>query len=225
MSLRYVEGPTPVLSESCGACSANVSTWTATTRVGSKEAEAGNAAGNCDGPCHREVVPKVAPAMPDGSAKFTPPESNLPRLEGMKKVRELPPRALVADDNSDLQAIFSRQLNLLGFEVVGVGNGRDAVDLALAACQAGNAFDLILMDLEMPIIDGYEATRRIRAGGYSGPILALSAHSSDDHVLDCIKMGCNGCICKPIEWVQLAHLIHRFVPGRSAPGPIVIPDH
>ncbi len=89
----------------------------------------------------------------------------------MKKVRELPPRALVADDNSDLQAIFSRQLNLLGFEVVGVGNGRDAVDLALAACQAGNAFDLILMDLEMPIIDGYEATRRIRAGGYSGPIL------------------------------------------------------
>ena len=58
----------------------------------------------------------------------------------MKKVRGLPPRALVADDNSDLQAIFSRQLNLLGFEVVGVGNGRDAVDLALAACQAGNAF-------------------------------------------------------------------------------------
>ena len=131
----------------------------------------------------------------------------------------------MAEDNSDLQAIFSRQLNLLGFEVVGVSNGRDAVDLALAACQAGNAFDLILMDLEMPIIDGYDATRRIRASGYSGPILGCSAHSSDDHLLDCIKMGCNDCICKPIEWVQLAHLIHRFVPGRSASGPILIPDH
>jgi CheY-like chemotaxis protein len=137
---------------------------------------------------------------------------------------ESPLRVLVADDNSDLRQIFSRQLNLLGLEAVGVGNGRDAAGLALAAHQAGNPFDLILMDLEMPIVDGYEAIRRIRAGGFIGPILALSAHSSDDFLLDSNKMGCNDCICKPIDWTQLANVIHRFVPGWNALGPILIPD-
>jgi len=131
----------------------------------------------------------------------------------------------VAEDNRDLQQIFARQLNLLGLEVVGVGNGRDAVDLALAAYHAKNPFELILMDLEMPIIDGYEATRRIRDGGFSGPILALSGYSSDDYCLDIINMGCNDCVCKPVDWSQLTDLIRRFVPGCNAPGPILIPDN
>ena len=169
-------------------------------------------------------MPEVGPSAPRAGAGLTPPASALPRLEEMSLAPELPPRVLVAEDNSDLQPIFARQLNLLGLEVVGVSNGRDAVDFVLAAYEAGNPFDLVLMDLEMPIVDGYEATRRIRAGGFSGPILALSAHSSDDHRLDSIKMGCNDCICKPIDWIQLADLIRRFVPGCNAPGPILIPD-
>jgi CheY-like chemotaxis protein len=77
---------------------------------------------------------------------------------------------LLAEDNRDLQQILARQFTLLGLEVVGVTNGRDAVELALAAHGVGNPFDLIVMDLEMPIVDGYEATRRIRDGGFTGPI-------------------------------------------------------
>ena len=180
-----------------------------------------------DGPRHREVVPEIGFPAPDAGAKFAPPGSALPRPEevGLALAPELPPRVLVAEDNFDLQQIFARQLTLLGLEVVGVGNGRDAVELALAAYQAGNPFDLVLMDLEMPIVDGYEATRRIRDGGFSGPILALSAHSSNDYRLDCIKVGCNDCICKPIDWIQLTDLIRRFVPGCHVPGPILIPDN
>jgi CheY-like chemotaxis protein len=120
---------------------------------------------------------------------------------------------LLAEDNRDLQQILAHQLTFLGLQVVGVTNGRDAVDLAQAAQAAGNPFDLILMDLEMPIVDGFEATRRLRSGGYSGPILALSAHSSDDHRLDCLKMGCNDCLGKPFDWSHLADLIRRFIPG------------
>jgi CheY-like chemotaxis protein len=195
-----------------------------TSGPASGEPGTGVAGDKRDGPRHREVVPGVAPFAPDADARFTPPGSALPRLEEAGVAPELPPRVLLAEDNSDLQPIFARQLSLLGLNVVGVGNGRDAVGLALAAHQAGNPFDLILMDLEMPIVDGYEATRRIRAGGFNGPILALSAHSSDDYRLDSIKLGCNDCICKPVDWIQLADLIRRFVPGYNAPGPIFIPD-
>ncbi len=170
-------------------------------------------------------MPEGGPSTPDAGAQFAAPGSAVPRPEEVSLDPELPPRVLVAEDNSDLQQIFARQLTLLGLEVVGVGNGRDAVDLTLAAHQAGNPFDLILMDLEMPIVDGYEGTRRIREGGFSGPILALSGHSSDDYRLDSIKMGCNDCICKPIDWSRLADLIRRFVPGCNAPGPILIPDY
>ncbi len=122
------------------------------------------------------------------------------------------PRVLLAEDNHDLQQIFARQLTLLGLEVLAVNNGRDAVNLALAAYKAGNPFDLVLMDLEMPIIDGYEATRQLRDAGFTCPILALSAHSTDDNRLDCIKMGCDDYLCKPIDWGFFAKLIRRFFP-------------
>jgi CheY-like chemotaxis protein len=130
-------------------------------------------------------------------------------------------RVLLAEDNHDLRQIFARQLTFLGLEVLAVTNGRDAADYALAAHTVGNPFDLVLMDLEMPMIDGFEATRRIRAGGYKGPILALSAHSTDDNRLDCLKIGCDDCLCKPIAWNQLAKVIRKFVPGIQESGPIL----
>jgi CheY-like chemotaxis protein len=124
----------------------------------------------------------------------------------------MPPRVLLAEDNRDLQRILAHQLTFLGLEVIGVTNGRDAVELTLAAHTAGNAFALVLMDLEMPILDGFEAIRRLRDSGYSGPILALSAHSVDDNRLDCLAMGCNDCLCKPFDWSQLADLVRKFIP-------------
>ena len=225
MMSRDGQGLTPVLLETRCSHSANHATWTTGGPADSEEPGTGVAGDKHDGLRHREVVAEVGLPAPDAGARLAPQGSALPRPEEVGMAPALPPRVLVAEDNFDLQQIFARQLTLLGLEVVGAGNGRDAVELALAACQAGNPFDLVLMDLEMPIVDGYEATRRIRDGGFSGPILAISAHSGDDHRLDCIKMGCNDCICKPIDWIQLADLIRRFVPGRNAPGPILIPDN
>jgi CheY-like chemotaxis protein len=218
------QGSTLVVLETRCSHSAKLATWANRGPADSGEPGTGVAGHKHDGPRHREVVPEVGPSTPDAGAKFASPGSVLPRPEEAGLAPELPPRVLVAEDNCDLQQIFARQLTLLGLEVVGVSNGRDAVDLALAAYQVGNPFDLVLMDLEMPIVDGYEATRRIRDGGFSGPILALSAHSSDDYRLDSIKMGCNDWICKPIDWIRLADLIRRFVLGCNAPGPILIPD-
>jgi len=131
----------------------------------------------------------------------------------------LPPRILLADDNRDLQQIVAQQLVLLGLEVLGVSNGRAAVDLGLSALRAGNPFDLILMDLEMPTLDGYQATRQLRDGGYAGPILALTAHSADDSRLDCLRIGCNDCLGKPFDWVELRSLVQKYLPGRLPSAP------
>jgi CheY-like chemotaxis protein len=110
------------------------------------------------------------------------------------------------------------QLTRLGLEVVGVRNGRDAVDLALGAHRANNPFDLILMDLEMPILDGYEAIRQLRQAGLRGPILALTAHSTDEYRAECFKIGCQDCLCKPIDWPHLADTLRRYIPGIQFPG-------
>ncbi len=192
--------------------------------TGSGEPETIAAGDNRAIPLHPVNTPAVTPITPVRAVPIIPPDSRPSWPEEASPASKLAPRVLVAEDNLDMQQIFARQLNLLGLEVVGVGNGRDAVSLVLAAYDAGNPFDLVLMDLEMPIVDGYEATRRIRAGGFQGPILALSAHSSDDYQMDSIRMGCNDCVCKPIDWIQLAGLIRRYVPGCNDPGPILIPD-
>jgi CheY-like chemotaxis protein len=112
----------------------------------------------------------------------------------------------------------------MGLQVVGVSNGRDAVDLALSALRADHPFDLILMDLEMPILDGYQATRQVREGGYAGPILALTAHSGDESIHDCLRVGCNDCLGKPFQWGQIQALLRKYLPGFSprgsqSPGP------
>ena len=72
-------------------------------------------------------------------------------------------------------------------------------------------------------IEVWRGEKRIRGGGYKGPILALSAHSTDDNRLDCLKVGCDDCLCKPIDWNQLAKLIRKFVPGIQEPAPILSP--
>ena len=164
---------------------------------------------------------QVAPHVPSQAAE-PGPSAPSPRDAGLVHLSAL--RVLLAEDNRDLQQIFARRLNLLGLEVVGVTNGREAATLAQAALAAENPFDLILMDMEMPIIDGYEATRQIRNSGFSGPILALSAHSADDYRQECIKIGCNDCIPKPVDWSLVTVLIRKHVARSLAPGLIPTAD-
>lgn len=128
------------------------------------------------------------------------------------------PRVLLAEDNRDLLLILSRQLAHLGLEVHSVSNGRDAVDQALGALSAGDPFDLILMDLEMPVLDGYQATRLLREAGMAGPILALTAHSGEDAQLDGLSLGYNGHLCKPFTWEQLRDFVMKFLRPAQAPG-------
>jgi len=120
---------------------------------------------------------------------------------------QLSPRVLLAEDNRDTQRVMALRLATAGFAVTPAPNGQVAIDLALAAQQAGRPFDVILMDIEMPVLDGYEATRTLRGAGYHHPIIAVTAHTSPDDRDECLRFGCDDYVAKPIDWPQLNALI------------------
>jgi CheY-like chemotaxis protein len=121
----------------------------------------------------------------------------------------LPCRVLVAEDNLDIQRAISLRLAQAGVDVTIAPNGQVSVDLALVARDQGHPFDVILMDMQMPILDGYEATRILRSERYVGPIVALTAHAMAEDRDECLRLGCDDFISKPIEWAKLFEVIER----------------
>ena len=129
-------------------------------------------------------------------------------------------RVLVAEDSADNQRLIRYLLEGAGAEVVVVDNGQPAVELALAELRQGTPFDLILMDMQMPVLDGYEATGRLRAAGYQQPIIALTAHAlSTDHD-KCLTAGCDEICTKPIDRSAFFAAIQRQL-SRHPTGALV----
>jgi signal transduction histidine kinase/AmiR/NasT family two-component response regulator len=120
-------------------------------------------------------------------------------------------RVLLAEDSTDNQRMICYLLQRAGAEVAVADNGQTAVDLALGELRQGSAFDLILMDMQMPILDGYEATSRLRAAGYRRPILALTAHALSAEHDKCRAAGCDEVCTKPIERAAFFATIRRQV--------------
>ncbi len=108
-------------------------------------------------------------------------------------------RILVADDSLDNQRLLSFHLRRAGADVELVANGREAVRRALESLnERRGPFDLILMDMQMPELDGYQATAALRARGWNRPIVALTAHAAPDERDRCIAAGCDDFAAKPI---------------------------
>ena len=117
-----------------------------------------------------------------------------------------PQHILLADDDEDNRALFSLYLDRLGVPYALAENGAEAVQLAQET-----AFDLILMDIDMPILDGLQAMKAIRQAGYAGPILALTGHSEADMIERCRVAGANASLSKPINKAEFLQTIQTYL--------------
>jgi CheY-like chemotaxis protein len=117
--------------------------------------------------------------------------------------------ALVVDDCSHARNSISRVLRSAGLRVETAENGQVACQMALATAKAGRPFDLILTDMDMPVMDGYAATAHLRESGYCGRIIALTASSDEDAREQCYIVGCDDFATKPITLDALLEIAKR----------------
>lgn len=125
-------------------------------------------------------------------------------------------RILVVDDLRDIRALVGHYLRRCGLQVDYATDGQDAINKIQQAASLNNAFDVIFMDIHMPVKDGITAAREIRSLNYSCPLIALTAaHMKGDQDLY-LECGFNASLSKPIDQAQLMHLLNTFLDRTGA---------
>jgi CheY-like chemotaxis protein len=117
-------------------------------------------------------------------------------------------RVLLVEDSPVNQQVAARMLEKLGCRVALAVTGKEGIEIVQR-----QPLDLVFMDCEMPDLDGYETTRRIRAGEAPGqhvPIVALTAHAMKGHREQCLLAGMDDCVTKPIDMESLANAVSRW---------------
>jgi len=137
---------------------------------------------------------------------------------GDKPLPRLPYRILLVEDGLDNQRLIAFLLQKAGARVVLAENGQAALEKLVLPKSSKNKteyprfdrYDLVLMDMQMPVMDGYEATRKLRALGYARPIIALTAHAMSHDRQRCLDAGCDDYLSKPVERYDLLEMIAHY---------------
>jgi signal transduction histidine kinase/ActR/RegA family two-component response regulator len=166
-----------------------------------------------------------AQQRPGSRFHFTARFEKCAQVEGPKaesaQQPETPLRLLVAEDNLVNQKLIQRLLEKQGHAVYVVSNGVEALDRL-----ARERFDALFLDLQMPELDGMETCKRIRAGGSSLPIIALTAHAMSGDRERCLEAGMDGYLSKPIQMPELLAALRLVRVTRAAatqPDPLAVP--
>lgn len=139
-----------------------------------------------------------------------------------RPARNLVGRVLIADDAADNRNLLQFILRKTDLEITFVENGKEALDVAL-----GNHFDVILLDMQMPVMDGYTAAREMRAQGIKVPIIAITANAMKQDVLRCIEAGCTMHLPKPFGRDALLDCLYQqLLAGRpvKSNGDVVLSE-
>jgi PAS domain S-box-containing protein len=113
-------------------------------------------------------------------------------------------KVLVVDDSKDNQFLINQLLKRSGIVVECADNGKIGFEKAMAG-----DYDMVFMDVQMPVLDGHSATRLLRENNYLRPVVALTAHAMRDDRQKCIEVGCDGFLTKPVDETQLLEIIGR----------------
>ena len=125
-----------------------------------------------------------------------------------EKKEGLPKKILIVDDNQDSRELAVKVLKNVGYQMIEAADGEDALEKAVAENP-----DLILMDISIPKIDGYEVTRRLKSqvSFKNTPIIALTAHAMKGDKEKAMESGCEGYISKPIDIHELPNQIKSYL--------------
>lgn len=116
-------------------------------------------------------------------------------------------KILIVDDDNVNQMLIRKMLDSVGANTFTAFDGKEAVDMA-----QGKDFDLIFMDIQMPVMDGYDATKSLRNQGFKKPILALSADLTSEDREKCLRVGMNDFLMKPFQKKRLIDLLKEWIP-------------
>ena len=137
-----------------------------------------------------------------------------PDLRAKRRAGRGRPTILVAEDAADNRELLRHLLDRSGFRVETVADGQSALDSAVEAWRKGKAFDVVLMDMAMPVLDGYDATRGLRQLGYEGSIIAITARALSGDRERCLAAGCDDYVTKPIHIKGLVKCIRKHLAPR-----------
>jgi two-component system CheB/CheR fusion protein len=144
-------------------------------------------------------------ATKDLDAPAVPPKAN-------KNIEtRIEARILIVDDRRDIRFIAQQFIENAGGTVETGENGLDALNAVSVAEKAGSPFDLVVLDMQMPLMDGYEAARQLRKSGFDKPIVALTAHAMEGDRDACIDAGCTDYMPKPIDGKAFVDLVQSYV--------------
>ncbi|MGD8572631.1 MAG: ATP-binding protein [Gammaproteobacteria bacterium] len=133
-------------------------------------------------------------------------ESDNAEVSEQKYIKPLTGHALLAEDTIDNQRLIKWLLKKIGVEVTIANNGKEAIELALT-----RDFDLVLMDMQMPVVDGVTAVTQLRSKKYQKPIVALTANAMTKDKERCLAAGCNDFITKPVNRQRLYDVISKYL--------------
>lgn len=115
-------------------------------------------------------------------------------------------KILVVEDSPENQLLVQLALDKMGAQVDCANNGEEGIEKALA-----KTYDAVIMDMQMPVLDGYSAVRQLRQRGYQTPIIALTAFAMTGDRAKCMEAGCSDYLSKPVDLRTLALTIARHI--------------
>jgi CheY-like chemotaxis protein len=118
---------------------------------------------------------------------------------------------LLIEDGADNQQLVQLWLAPLGVKLEVAGDGAAGCEKAITALDEGKPYDLILMDMQMPNMDGYEATLHLRSRGYQQSIIALTANATPENRERSLRAGCNAFLTKPVDRIKLVEMVRKWV--------------